>query len=195
MDPAMATTVQAATRVLGKVGWQSCAGWLSDLPGLRPATVLAACVPEPTAVLSVAGAPVLVATGTNTAAGIPHAAVVLPCGRVELPQLQNCGGLAPWLAGLPAGALVLVALVDMSPEQFAKACTSLSATFPGTISAAPPGHCRVAAFVGRKAAEGSGKANDDCETMAAADFAMATMAAPDPPSAEAEAVAAAAPAA
>merc|ERR1712129_397702 len=80
------------------------------------------------------------------------------------------GNLAKWLETLPVKSIVLVALVDASQAHAARASAALAAIFPKDFKRTPPQSCRVAVVAGEKGQR------EPWQTMAAADFALSTVA-------------------
>lgn len=146
-----------------KQGWCDRGGWWLEAPVGGRASVLAGCAPGPFVVLSLDGSAILELRGSS-AVGV-HAAAVTTAGVTH----HTAGSsIVAWMEQLPARAIVLIALVDAATDAAAELCAALTASFAGGFTLMPPQGCRVAVAVGEKGQK------SPMQTMAAADFALAT---------------------
>jgi len=153
---------------ISAAGWQKRNGWWTDFPLLKRVSVFAAALPDMNLTLSVNSSSVLDLWG-EAARGVHAVAVASDGGGLEIEALGPGSDATAWAESLPDGAFVLLAMVD-APEQTATAVLAgLAAAGCGTPQEPPPASCRVSAAVGQK---GTGRWE---ATMAAADFALATL--------------------
>lgn len=149
-------------------GWKNRNGWWTDFPVMPRVSVLAGTVPDRHLTLSANSSSVLDLCG-EAACGV-HAIATASDGQgLGIEALGPGSDAKAWAESLPDGAFILLAMVD-APEQAAKAVLAgLTAAGCGAPQELPPASCRVLAAVGKK---GTATWN---QTMAAADFALATL--------------------
>jgi len=159
-------------------GWRCHDGWWADWPVQERASAVAGCVPEPFVAFSVCGRTLLDVRGAAAAGA--HLRAVLPGGTSAEAPTGN-GDIADWASRLPAGALVLAAFVGQAGSNVAaQALQGLAAVgFGGTPPAAAPPDCGVSVLAAARNEAGP------CQTMAAADFALASLPCCVPPGWEA----------
>jgi len=156
-----------------KAGWQSSGGWWVDVPVAGRASALAGCLPTPSVALSAGGRALLEVRGAAATERV-HAVALNPDGGISRLPDDGAGGgagLAGWLAALPVGALVLLALADAPAALVAQVSAALAEVLlESSVKAVPPEGCRVAVVAGRK-----GEASPRWQAMSSADFALATL--------------------
>eukprot|EP00933_Yihiella_yeosuensis_P006680 TRINITY_DN111428_c0_g1_i1.p1 TRINITY_DN111428_c0_g1~~TRINITY_DN111428_c0_g1_i1.p1 ORF type:complete len:594 (+),score=100.82 TRINITY_DN111428_c0_g1_i1:103-1782(+) len=150
-------------------GWSNCGGWWVDRPVMRGrVSAVAGNVPEPFVSFSANCKSMLDLRG-DSAKGL-HVVSITAEGRSAV---LNGDDLSVWMAHVPTSAVILVAVVGFEKEEAESEIARLEGSgcfgLPKSLQSLPS-NCNVFVAVGRK---------DDSEwshTMAAADYALATLA-------------------